>query len=184
MCSTLSAYEVSAEFRCSSEISYKWVKRPAEPRPSHHASALGGAAGQTPVPTPTPLPPAPNPEPSVVRLMGLERAGVDEAAAKVSLQMEVDRQRIRASEACKRDHESYGTCVALKMSARSTILNSLSFNARADLEKALAEECKQQEGTCLGVDVTEPKCREIVEAKPTEPAAAPADKKADPKKKK
>ena len=119
-----------------------------------------------------------------MRLMGLERAGVDESNAKVSLQMEIDRQRIRASEACKRDHESYGTCMALKMSARSTILNSLSFNARADLEKALAEECKQQEGTCLGVDVTEPKCREIVEAKPTEPAAVAADKKADAKKKK
>jgi hypothetical protein len=119
--------------------------------------------------------------------MGLERAGVDENAARISLQMEVDRQRIRASEACKRDHESYGTCVALKMSARSTILNSLSFNARADLERALAEECKQQEGTCLSVDVTEPKCREIVEAKPVEPTAVPeppVDKKADPKKKK
>jgi hypothetical protein len=63
-------------------------------------------------------------------------------------------------------------------------LNSLSFNARADLEKALAEECRQQEGTCFGVDASEPKCREIVEAKPTQPPAAAADKKADPKKKK
>ena len=181
--STLSAHQVSAEFRCASEISYKWVKTATEPRPLHGAAAPVAVPGQTPVTT-QPPPPKPTPEPTVVRLMGLERAGVDENTAKVSLQMEVDRQRIRASEACKRDHESYGTCMALKMSARSTILNSLSFNARADLEKALAEECKQQEGTCLGVDVTEPKCREIVEAKPTEPAAAAADKKADAKKKK
>ena len=184
MSSTLCVCEVMAEFRCSSEISYKWVKSPPEPRPSHGGPAPVALPGQTPVANPTPRPPAPTPEPTIVRLMGLERSGSDENAAKGSLQMEVDRQRIRASEACKRDHESYGTCVALKMSARSTILNSLSFNARADLEKALAEECKQQEGTCLGVDVSEPKCREIVEAKPTEPPAAASDKKADPKKKK
>jgi hypothetical protein len=81
--------------------------------------------------------------------------------------METDRQRIRASEACKREHEAFGTCVALKMSARATVLNSLSFSARSELERALAEECRQQEGTCLGVEVSEPKCREIVAAKPS-----------------
>ena len=183
VCFTLSASQLNAEFRCSSEISYKWVKEQAEPRPSHAGPAAAAAApGQTPSAVPTQ--PKLTAEPTIVRLMGLERGGVDENAAKGSLQMEADRQRIRASEACKRDHESYGTCVALKMSARSTILNSLSFNARTDLEKALAEECKQQEGTCLGVDVSEPKCREIVEAKPTEPPAPAADKKPDPKKKK
>jgi hypothetical protein len=108
--------------------------------------------------------------------MGVERSGSDEPSARENLQVDIDRHRIRASEACKRDHESYGTCVALKMSSNASTLNSLSFNARGDLEKALSEECKQQEGTCLGVEVTEPKCREIVVAKPS---AAPDSEKTD-----
>lgn len=106
--------------------------------------------------------------------MGLERGGIDESGARTALQMEVDRQRIRASEACKREHEAFGTCVALKMSSQSTVLNSLSFSARSELEKALADECRHQEGTCLGVEVSEPKCREIVAA---QASASPAPEK-------
>jgi hypothetical protein len=65
------------------------------------------------------------------------------------------------------------------MSSQANILNSLSFSARSELEKALAEECRQQEGTCLGVDVSEPKCREIVAAKPS--ASQAPDKPSDTK---
>ena len=184
------AEQAAAEYRCNAEISYKWVKRVAEV-PTPAAVARGVGHNQTPSPSLTPEPPKPTPEPAIVRLMGLERSGTDEASAKATLQMDIERQRIRASEACKRDHEGYGTCVALKLGANASTLNSLGFGARAELEKALNEECKQQEGTCLGVDVTEPKCREIVESKPTIPSDGekPADSKAgakggkDPKKK-
>jgi len=169
-----SASSVTAEFRCSADISYKWVKKPAA-EASRPEAPRGVAVG----PTPTPVSPTPTPEPAIVRLLGIERAGGDEATAKGALQMEADRQRIRASEACKREHEAFGTCVALKMSSRSTVLNSLSFSARAELEKALAEECRQQEGTCVGVEVSEPKCREIVTAQPS-PSPAP-EKSADTK---
>ncbi len=169
--------QASAEFRCNADISYRWVKRvpevstlPAPPVGGGHGSARSQAAA------PTPLPPKPTPEPTIVRLIGVERSGEDEATAKANLQVDIDRHRIRASEACKRDHESYGTCVALKMSSNASVLNSLGFSARADLEKALNEECRQQEGTCLGVDVSESKCREIVAAKPS---AAPEGDKAD-----
>ena len=134
---------------------------------------------RNPAPTANPGPPVSTPEPTIVRLLGLERGGNDEASARTALQMETDRQRIRASEACKRDHEAFGTCVALKMSSQANILNSLSFSARSELEKALAEECRQQEGTCLGVDVSEPKCREIVAAKPS--ASQAPDKPSDTK---
>lgn len=119
--------------------------------------------------------------------MAIEKGGVDEAAAKAAVQVDADRQRIRASEACKRDHESFGTCVALKMNAQSSVLNSLGFSTRAELEKALSEECRQQQGTCISVEVTEPKCREVSENKATGAAPADggkkADKKADAKKK-
>jgi hypothetical protein len=120
--------------------------------------------------------------------MAIERGGADEAAAKTAVQVEADRQRVRASESCKRDHESFGTCVALKMNLQSSVLNSLGFSARAELEKALSEECRQQQGTCISVEVTEPKCHEVGEAKAAGTAAPAAgdkkaDKKADSKKK-
>lgn len=169
--------DASAEFRCTADISYKWVKKVLEPPTSHPSAPAGPGHGAAPTPAPTATP-KPSPEPSIVRLMGVERSGADEASAKASLQTEVERQRIRASEACKRDHESYGTCVALKMSGNASTLNSLGFGARTELEKALSEECRQQEGTCMGVDVTEPKCREIADAAP---AAADGAKDADPK---
>lgn len=173
----------AAEFRCATEVSYRWVKTSNGPAvtvatqggtPQAGGGAVGGA--QSPAPSDT----------NLVRLMGVERAGSDEATARQRLQLEVDRQRVRASEACKRDHESFGSCVAMKLGARASTLNSLSFSARAELEKALSDECRQQEGTCLGVEVAEPRCSEVVEAKGTPPPAAggaTAEKKSDAKKK-
>lgn len=170
----VSASPGSAEFRCSADISYKWLKKPTA-EVARPEAPRGPAVG----PTATPVPPTPVQEPAIVRLLGIERAGVDEVTAKAALEMEADRQRIRASEACKREHEAFGTCVALKMSSRSTVLNSLSFSARSELERALADECRHQEGTCVGVEVSEPKCRESVTAQPS-PSPAPG-KSADTK---
>jgi hypothetical protein len=65
------------------------------------------------------------------------------------------------------------------MRSQANVLNSLSFSTRAELEKALTEECRQQEGTCLGVEVSEPKCREIVVAQPV--ASPAAEKPSDTK---
>jgi hypothetical protein len=170
--------EVTAEFRCTSDISYKWVKRQPAPTPHFEGVVKPGGQAQAPSPTLTP-PPPPTPEPTIVRLLGLERGGNDEASARAALQMESDRQRSRASDACKRDHEAFGTCVALKTNYHANILNSLSFSARLEVEKALSEECRHQEGTCLGVDVSEPQCRQIATAQPSVSPAPekPADTK-------
>jgi hypothetical protein len=116
----------------------------------------------------------------VVRFSGIERVGKDEAEAKRILESEVSRQKVRASEICLRDHEAFGACVATKLSTKSSVLNSLSFSTRAELEKALTEECQGQQGRCLGVEVSDAVCRELVSAQPT--AAADA-KKPDAKKK-
>jgi hypothetical protein len=65
------------------------------------------------------------------------------------------------------------------MSAQASVLNSLSFSGRSELEKALTEECRHQEGSCTGVEVAEPKCAEVVAA---QPAASPGpDKPSDTK---
>jgi hypothetical protein len=165
-----------AEFRCSTEISYKWQKQVDEE--AHGSDPSAGKTGSAA--PPAALTKAPQ-EPSTVRLMSLERTGADEVAAKAALQVEVERQRIRATEACKREHESGGTCVAMKLSARASILNSLSFGARSDLERALSAECRQQQGTCLSVDTLDPKCVEVAGAKPAE---SPTPEKKAPAKKK
>lgn len=171
-----------AEFRCSADISYTWVKAAeshsdvtSAPPPTGALGAVQQRTGNTAQApsTPTTVPVAPPssgtpPEPTVVHLMGVERVGATEVAAKTNLQMEVERQRIRASESCRRDHESFGTCVAMKLSANSSVLNSLGFGARSELEKALTNECRQQQGTCVGVKVSEAACTE------TQAAPAPA----------
>jgi len=116
----------------------------------------------------------------VVRFGSLERTGSDEAAAKARLQDELNRLKIRASEACRREHEAFGTCVSTKFASNAALLSSLGFSARKEVERALTDECRGQEGTCVGVSAAEPQCKELVKLEPT-PAAT--DKKAEGKKK-
>jgi hypothetical protein len=59
---------------------------------------------------------------------------------------------------CKRAHESFGECVSIKLSTKSTVLNSLSFAARSQLEEALIQECQVSRGTCGSVTASEPAC--------------------------
>jgi len=180
---SFSATPSVAEFRCAAEISYRWVKTPEDPPPVPPGPPAALEKGKKdPPPAPTRPPPPPTPEPAMVKMMGIERSGADEAAAKAALQVEADKQRIRASDLCKRDHESFGSCLATKLSNRASVLNSLSFKTRQELEKALSDECKRQQGTCISVEVSEAKCSEVGG---TKAGGSPpvADKKADTKKK-
>jgi hypothetical protein len=143
-----------AEFACGAEVSYKWAK-----------GGAGTAAGAPTAPagaTVAPSAGAGAAQPSIVRFSAIERTGTDEAAAKASLQAEVNRQKVRASESCKRDHEGYGACVATKLSVQSSTLNSLSFSVRNEVEKAIIEECREQQGACVSVESSEPVCKEVV----------------------
>lgn len=160
-------FGVLAEFACSADVSYSWGKSAAEAAPQPPAATTRGKAD------PAPLKPqgAPSePKPIIVRIAAVQRAGFDEAGAKVNLQLEVDRQKARASEQCKRDHESLGDCMATKLSARASTLNSLGFSARAELEKALTKECAAQQGVCLSVESSEPQCRPYGSTKPGDQA--------------
>lgn len=161
-----------AEFACSAEVSYRWVKgaagRDGKLASGGEKAATPGAAGSV------------SEAGVVVRFASIERKGGDEAAAKQALAAEIGRQKIRASESCKRDHEGFGECVATKMSVKASLLNSLSFSARTELEKAVLDECREQQGSCVSVDSTEPQCKEVVVV---EAAGAAADgKKGDAKK--
>ncbi len=168
----------AAEFVCSSEIVYSWQRQDSGDD-SATAAPVETSAPRAPIKGPagkgSPVPPTPSPSletppssatPSLVqvRVASVERAGRDEAAAKTALLVEVNRQKARASERCKQEHESFGECLATKLSAKASVLNSLSFSTRAQLEKALTNECQTQQGLCLGVESSEPVCREIAAA--------------------
>lgn len=177
-----------AEVLCSSEITYVWQRQGDEgsdsaaspipatvpPAPVKPTSGKGGAG--TPPRSPTPI--LPSPSPTVpgqikVRVASVERVGADEAGAKAVLSVELHRQKGRASERCKREHESFGECLATKLSVKASVLNSLSFSSREQLEKALMAECQTQQGQCLGVESTEPVCREVGGSGVATPSASP-----------
>jgi hypothetical protein len=170
-----------AEFVCSAEVYYKWVKA-AVSQSDEPARPKNGAGGE--VVTPPHDRPGSSQAPSQVRFASVERGGGDEAAAKMALNIELGRQKARASEKCKRDHESFGECLATKLSVKATVLNSLSFSARSQLEQAITEECQAQQGTCMSVESSEPVCREVAKVEkagvPTaQGSPAPDAKKAD-----
>jgi hypothetical protein len=170
----------SAEFACSAEVSYKWTKGKVAVQSAGGASgAAGGASGGRAGATATAA--AGGAPPSVVRFSTVERTGADEVAAKAALQIEINRQKVRASESCKRDHEGFGACVSTKLSVQSSVLNSLSFSVRNEVEKAILDECREQQGACVAVESSDPSCKEIVAA--AVPASGAGDaKKGDGKK--
>lgn len=169
-----SAPSAYAEFACRGDVVYKWVRTSVEAEPS----TAGGGAGALTQGTPA-AQPAPAEEPRTVRLIEVERVGKDEAAAKLLLEGELARQKVRASEACVRQHEALGSCVSTKLAANAHVLNSLGFSARTALEEALTTECRSQQGRCMGVEASAAQCREIAAAAPP---AAEDDKKGDAKK--
>ncbi len=172
VCSTT----VVADFACRSDVSYKWVRTDKnETAPVVSSPAGAGKAPPTAVPAVDQ-----QAKELIVRFSGIERVGKDEAEAKRLLESEVSRQKVRASEICLREHEAFGACVATKLSTKSSVLNSLSFSARTELEKALTAECQGQQGRCLGVEVSAAACHELVSTQSTPAADA---KKSDAKKK-
>lgn len=179
------AQSATAEVACVADVSYRWLKEGsqggqealalAEAKPP----AAGSAAPAAPSAGATSPPASPGhqrdaqPVEQRVRFATIERRGKDEAAVKAGLLIEVNRQKARAHERCRRDHESFGDCVSTKMSTRASTLNSLSFSARSKVEEALIEECKLQQGRCVSIDSGEPTCRAVAaETAPPETAVA------------
>jgi hypothetical protein len=162
----LSAWPVAAEVACVSEVSYRWVRvesksageLPQVTEPTKPAAEANTTPG--PGATDTALK-AGQPGEQRVRFASVERRGKDEAAVKAGLLIEVNRQKSRAHERCRRDHESFGDCVSTKMSIKASTLNSLSFSARAKVEEALIDECRTQQGRCLAIDSSDATCRTL-----------------------
>jgi len=191
-----------AEVTCVAEVSYRWTKeqlvdaeagvagakavakpdtRAGQPSvaASKKASDSTTSAGAAPL-EPSAAVAASGPGRSAelapgerrVRVATIERRGKDEPSAKASLLVEVNRQKARAHELCRRDHESFGDCVSTKMASKTSALNSLSFSARRKVEDALIDECRVQQGQCLVVESDEPACLKAATPVPT-PAPSP-----------
>ena len=167
----------TAEVACVVEVSYRWVReqtpsaaldasregqaKQIESKTGTAAPAAGTAKGASPTEAPKTPTQAARPGEQQVRVASVERRGKDERAAKAGLLVEVNRQKSRAHERCKRDHESFGDCVSTKLSAKSSTIQSLGFSARAKVEEALIEECRVQQGQCVSIDASEPVCRDL-----------------------
>jgi hypothetical protein len=165
---------VYAEFACSVDVSYRWVKEGGSDssdityadagRKADAAEARGvpGVAktAENKVGTNEDAPKAALSE-SLVRFASIERRGKSEQDARAGLLVEVNRQKARAHDRCRREHESFGDCVSTKMAIKASTLNSLSFSARSKVEEALIDECRVQQGRCGAVDSGEPVCRDL-----------------------
>jgi hypothetical protein len=163
-----------AEFACSVDVSYRWVKDGgsdssdiphADIGKKADASEARGATGvaetaESTVGTKEDAPKAAMSE-ILVRFASIERRGKSEQDARAGLLVEVNRQKARALDRCRREHESFGDCVSTKMGIKASTLNSLSFSARSKVEEALIDECRVQQGRCGAVDSGEPVCRDL-----------------------
>jgi hypothetical protein len=151
-----------AEALCRAEVSYSWSRTQGPNGPEGSVEARKGAENaEASSGTQAPL--------ITVHFTSIERRGRDEKTARLLLDGDIQRQKARASDHCKRAHEAFGECVATKLSVKGTLLNSLSFSARAQVESALVDECRVQQGVCGSVSSSEIVCRDVEE--PSEQAA-------------
>lgn len=81
-----------------------------------------------------------------------------------ALEVALSKQKIRAKEDCQRKHEDLARCISAKFSATKPLLPSLGFEARQQLEKAIASDCASMQGVCVDTVVSEIKCSESVAA--------------------
>lgn len=151
-------FDTFAESACRADISYSWVKTVP------HDAGVDEVKGTT-----TPVKGSSNPssseEPSPaiykVHFTSIERRAGTEEMARTLLEGDIQRQKARAFERCRRAHESFGDCVSTKLSTKGTVLNSLSFSARSQVEKALVDECRVSQGECQAVTASDPICVSI-----------------------
>lgn len=152
---------VEGTYSCRSEIRYSWKASPE--------------AGNL---TPAPQQGASDAKDIEISFAMVEAsAKTNEADAKKALLQRVSAERANASNRCRHEHENLAGCISTKYTSMASILNALSFAARGELEKAIAEDCGKQTGRCVSTTSSEPECTFMAAPTPTPDAkAATADK--------
>lgn len=157
-----------AEFDCHGRVAYS-VESVATTRLETAPKNLGEVKeSSTPLPVPTPVI-------SIVFIAQVEAKGDDEAKAKTALQKVGARLVEKARATCRENHENVGGCISAKFEASATALRSLDFSARKALEESLRSDCEVQRGRCLGAELKDVVCAEIIVAAPAteSPVAEP-----------
>ncbi len=160
-----------ADFTCAADVSFKWQQDAEQP--------------PAPVKADEKSPPAPaaTSQPEDSFWARVEVKGKDEAQSKGALGERVVAEQAAAMRECRKQHENLAGCIGSKYYAMGSVLNTLGFTARKNLEDAIRSDCEKRQGKCLGASAGEAKCQEIVKAVET-PSPAPDEKKKDSKKKK
>jgi len=173
--------QVSAEFKCGAEVSYKWKSLSS----SQQASAPLEAEGTKVAAESTPSAESVNTSSSErsVFWTGVEQKAATEEEGKTAVTKLALMHRAAADKACISQHENLAGCIASKYNSISASLTNLSFQARKSMDEAIASDCKNQQGKCLGTNLSEVKCSEIVTAAPAAEAGKDTKDKKDPKKK-
>ena len=109
-----------------------------------------------------------------------EGQGVDDATARAQISSLVEKERVKARETCRREHENLAGCYSAKFASLGPVLQGLDFSARKSMEEAITSDCKKQQGRCDEPAIAEPVC--VVEATPV-PAEGAKEEKGKKKKK-
>lgn len=153
------AAPVEGTYSCRSEIKYSWRASPPE------------------TPGLTPIPEQGAKDIEISFAMVEASAKTNEVDAKKALLQRVSAEKANASNRCRHQHENLAGCISTKYTSMASILNALSFAARGELEKAIAEDCGKQTGRCISTSNSEPECSFMAAPTPTPAAkAAAADK--------
>jgi len=175
----LVASSVPAEFRCESEVRYRW-KPTVKAVPLKPGTAGEQAAPEKPSGSEEKKDGAGNQDGREVFWSLSSSTGELEDQAKASLKTIITEQRAKADMACRDAHENQTKCVATKYLQNATTFQMMGFTQRKAFEKKIIEDCEQASGNCLGSAATEPVCQEVKKAE----AAPAADAKGKDAKKK
>ena len=131
-----------AEFRCSSEIVFA-----VAPLGGGAPAAEGGKA-----------------EGRKTYFSTIEAKGESEPAAKEALAKLVAPAQEKAMAQCRKSYENNAECLAVKYKSLESLLQSLDYKGRAELQKAITSDCAAQSGKCVEASAGETKCHEVVAA--------------------
>lgn len=150
-------HEAGAEFECTSDVSFKVAQAQAKPEDKAAEAAAVAPSG----------------EGREVFYAGISSRGADEEAAKNELKKKIDVSKEKAMTQCRAMYENRSSCIATKYSSMESVINTLDFKARAELQKAIRSDCDKQAGACVEATATDAKCTQVAAAADAAEGAKP-----------
>jgi hypothetical protein len=94
---------------------------------------------------------------STIYFSSLDESAATEELAKAALTARIPREKLRASEACRKLHENLSGCIATKLQTGGSF-SELSFSARKAVEEAAKRDCDGTSGKCTAISSSTPTC--------------------------